>query len=131
MGAEGKIKNQICNLVFLACLQAPQLPKMGFLAFCQAPSKPPKSKFGILEGRRNHQNWEGRVGAEGNQAPPPFQIGFFGLFPSSELPKMGFLAFCQAPSKPPKSQFGILEASRERKGISVALAFRGLVRLRR
>ena len=33
---------------------------MGFLAFCQAPSKPPKSQFGILEGRTGGREREGR-----------------------------------------------------------------------
>ena len=50
---------------------------MGFLAFCQAPSKPPKSQFGILEGRR-------------------------GVREKGEGAQIGFLTFCVALGKPGK-----------------------------
>ena len=57
----------------------------------------------------------GREGwAEGGEGPPPSKLPFWGLAKNQicnlvfriSLPKMGFLAFCQAPSKLPKSQFG-------------------------
>ena len=43
---------------FLACFQAAQLPNLGFLVFCQAPSKPANDQFGIWERRaRGPPNW--------------------------------------------------------------------------
>ena len=115
-----KSKTPICNLFFWPVSSA-QLPKLGFSALCQAPSKPPNSQFG---------SWEGGGGgppkfrfSAKNQAPPPqlafwpfgglgqgwqnpkikFVIWFFGLeIQATQLPKMGFLVFLSDPVQAPR-----------------------------
>ena len=92
-----KSKNRFCNLVFWPVANPPQLPKMGFLAFCQAPSKPTKSQFGILEMRAG-------TGGGGGEQNSDFQPKTKPLHSS----KLAFLAFWGLGQgwQNPKSKFG-------------------------
>ena len=117
-------KIDFCNLVFWPVANPPQLPKMGFLAFCQAPSKPTKKPIWDFGNEGGDGGGGGgtkfRFSAK-NQAPPLLQIGFlafWGLWARVAKSKKQIWILIVLPvSKPPQlPKMGFLERKAGRGG---------------